>query len=114
MNTPRALSFSEDMPKPILASIFSALGWIFLLGAALSIVFLLKTMEGYSHALLIIYTLIAGAFSSVIFFGISQMIYKIALIEFHASKQKSDAILHSLHKIEHHLEALRNNGNINQ
>jgi hypothetical protein len=112
MTTKEAPSFTEDLPKPILASVFRAFGWLSLIACLITSVILIRTVDNWFAAMGFIYALCAAAFSSVIFFGIAQMIHKIALIEFHASKQKSDAILQSLHKIESHLEALRNNKNI--
>jgi hypothetical protein len=112
MTTKEAPSYTEDLPKPILASVFRGFGWLSLIVCIITFIILIRTAGNWSDAMGFIYVVFAAGFSSVIFFGIAQMIHKIALIEFHASKQKSDAILHSLHKIESHLEALRNNKNI--
>ena len=112
MTTKNSPSFTEDLPKPILASVFRAFGWLSLIACIITFIILIRTAGNWSGALGFIYVVFAAGFSSVIFFGVAQMIHKIALIEFHASKQKSDAILDSLHKIESHLEALHNNRNI--
>lgn len=113
MTTKESPSFTEDLPKPILASVFRAYGWLSLIVCVITSVILHRTAGNWADAMGFIYVVFAAGFSSVIFFGIAQMIHKIALISFHASKQKSDAILHSLHNIESHPEALRNNKNIN-
>lgn len=108
MTTKDTTSFTEDLPKPILVSVFRVFGWVSLIACIIALIFLFRTAGNWSDAASFIYVLFVAGFTSIVFFGIAQMIHKVALIEFHASKQKSDAILYSLHKIESHLEALRN------
>ena len=99
--------YSAKAKTPILASIFNAVGWLVVLATALLVVAAFTREEKVMSVPTVLIVSGSGGFVALIFFGIAQVLESIAKIEYHACREKNEAMLHSLHKIEGHLEALR-------
>lgn len=98
-------------PKtPILSSILNAAGWLTIVATVFLLIAAVQTYrEAATSGNLTAAALVgaAGIFGSLVFFGIAQVLNYFAIIAFHASNEKSEPILRSLHKIEGHVEAIR-------
>jgi hypothetical protein len=68
MTTKEAPSFTEDLPKPILASVFRGFGWLSLITCIITFIILIRTASNWSDAMGFIYVVFAAGFTSVIFF----------------------------------------------
>ena len=98
---------------PILASIFTAVGWLVV---ASTVLLSVVSFQAEQKLLAVPAVLIfggCGGFVALIFFGIAQVLESIAKIEYHTSCEKNEAILNSLHKIEGHLAAIRETKKLN-
>jgi hypothetical protein len=91
---------TTEMPTPILASIFTALGGLIVIATILVVVVSYPKDEKIMAVPTVLIIGGSGGFTALVFFGIAQVLRSIALIEHHASREKNEAILHSLHRIE--------------
>jgi len=98
-------SSDREYRTPILAGFYKIVAWLVLIATVLLFAF---SVRGDRTAIPVLVSMAAsGVLASLLAFGIAQVIEYIAKIEYHASSEKNDAILRSLHKIEAHLQAIR-------
>jgi flagellar motor component MotA len=92
---------------PILVSLFRALGWLVVIATVFVAVAMVRLDRELFSIPAVFIVSGSGGLVALVFFGGAQLLMSIARIEHHASTEKNEAILRSLHKIEGHLEALR-------
>jgi len=97
------------MKTPILASLFNAIGWFVVLATAFLVIAAFSRQDKIASIPAVFVIGGSGGLIALAFLGTGQVLTSIANIEFYASTQKNEAILVSLHKIEGHLAALREN-----
>ena len=95
------------MKTPLLASLFRAIGALAVLGTALLVFATLSQGQKIASVPAAFIVGGVGGLLSIAFFGVGQVLTSIARIEYYSSTEKNEAILHSLHKIEGHLAAIR-------
>lgn len=95
---------ADEIKTPILVSIFRAFGVVATLATALTVSAALRDGRSIASIPVAIIVAICGFLIVLVFFGVAQLLMSIARIEFYASREKHEAILHSLHRIEQQLE----------
>lgn len=99
-----------EAKRPILASLFNALGWLQVLCTAFLVFAAVSSGEKIASIPVALVIGGTGGLVALASFGVAQILTIIARIEYHTSNEKNDAILRSLHKIEGHLAAIREKG----
>lgn len=95
---------ARPLKMPILVVLFRVFGVLSLLGAALAAFGAVRMPPSAGNLPSAAVVAASGVLSSLVSFGIAQVILLVAKIEYNTAAQKDAAILQSLHKLEASLQ----------
>jgi uncharacterized membrane protein len=97
---------SEAPPQGLLAQIFVAVGWLNVVATVLIVAVTFSNAGKIGLVPVALVALGSGGLATLILFGIAQVLNSITKIEYNTNREKNDALLQSLHRIEKHLETM--------